>query len=177
MVNKKSISLCMVVYNPYISLIHVVDSVDEIIDEIVIVDQGSDEKESALIKTFLEGKEIGGKSVVYHKTTNKGNADYDRQFCYNLASKEYILAMDADEIIRPDELKKLVSLLEKYDFELTWFLFVNKIKYNGKEIDLKPILADDPHPRLWKKITTFNKQPIPTLIWSNEAHKFPQINT
>ena len=175
MIGEKTISLCMVVYNPGQLLIEAIDSVDEIIDEIILVDQGSSEEESRLMITYLNGKQIGGKSTFYHKTTNKGNADYDRQFCYSLASKEYILALDADETISEENLLKIKKLLSIYSPDCVWFLFKNTIFLDGVVVDLKDLLGDDPHPRLWKKDITVNGQPTPALLWPIEAHQYPNI--
>src|SRR3990167_2909886 len=108
MVNGKSISLCIVVFNQSELAKKAIDSVKSIVDEIVIVDQGSDPEHSVYYKEIAD---------FYSLTTNKGNADYDRQFCYSLPSKEYILALDADEFLTEENLEKLKQLLTDYNPE------------------------------------------------------------
>jgi glycosyltransferase involved in cell wall biosynthesis len=137
-------------------------------DEIVIVDQGSDDEHAQKLKSL---------ATIYHRTTNKGNGDLDRQFCYSLAKKDFILALDADEFIEPEELTAFSDLLQEFNFEVAWFLFKNTISSNGKTIDLQKMLGDDPHPRFWKKIISINGQWVPAMNWPHEAHKFPNIAT
>jgi glycosyltransferase involved in cell wall biosynthesis len=169
MINEHSLSLCMVVYNQSELLEQAIDSVKSIVDEIVIIDQGSTEEHSKKMKEL---------ATIYHKTTNKGNGDYDRQYCYMLANSEFILALDADEIVPKETINYIIELLNsKISFDVLWFLFDNFLKYQDFVVDIKDILGDDPHTRFWRKMTNINGQIVPTLIWANEAHKFPQINT
>lgn len=165
MLGNKSVSLCMVVYNS--SIKETYESVKEIVDEVVIIDQDSSDE-------FVE--EYKQLANIYVATTNKGNADFDRQFCYSLATKEYILAMDSDEVISLEQIERLKKVAEQ-SFECAWFTFNNLVSSNGITIDLKEFLGDDPHPRLWKKLIDKDGQQIPTLVWRSEAHTFPQINT
>lgn len=165
MVKDKTISLCMVVYNQSELTKRAVDSARSKIDEVVIVDQGSSEKESSELQKLAD---------IYIKTTNKGNADFDRNYCYALSTKEYILAMDSDETIEQSEIEKLDKLFE-YDFDVIWFLFKNTLSNNGSIVDLKKLLGDDPHPRLWKKHIEIEGRKISPINWPIEAHKFPDI--
>ena len=106
MVNGKTVSLCMVVYNSSDLCERAINSVKSIIDEVVIVDQGSSASDSEKLKSLAD---------VYLKTTNKGNADYDRQYCYALATKDYILALDADEFFDEVELR-VGTIIKVEDF-------------------------------------------------------------
>jgi len=166
MVNGKTVSLCMVVYNSSDLCERAINSVKSIIDEVVIVDQGSSASDSEKLKSLAD---------VYLKTTNKGNADYDRQYCYALATKDYILALDADEFFDEVELKKINSVFE-YDFHVVWFLFKNLVVHGEVEFDIKDILGgDDPHPRLWKREIEFQGTKTSPVKWPHEAHKFPAM--
>lgn len=166
MVSGKSISLCFVVFNQSDLVQRAVNSVKDIIDEIVIVDQGSDKEHSDKFKLL---------SQQYNYTTNKGNADFDRMFCYQMATKEYILALDADEFLKLETVESIRNLFQ-YDFDCVWFLFENLMKYGDtKIINLKSILGDDPHPRLWRRNINFQGQNVPTLQWPIQAHQFPKI--
>lgn len=167
MINGKSVSLCMVIYNSSELAQNAIDSVGDIIDEVVIVDQGSSIEESTALKSLAD---------VYVKTTNKGNADFDRQYCYAMATKDYVLALDADECIDKENIVKLDDIF-KYDFDIMWFLFKNKCVHGDLTIDLKEILGgDDPHPRLWKRqIDTGGGRMQTPIFWPHGAHQFPQI--
>jgi|SRR5882672_3212571 len=164
----KEVSLCIVSYNNSDGVKAAIDSVRPLIKDVVIVDQGSSSDESIKLKSLAD---------VYMKTTNKGNADYDRQYCYALARSEYILAMDSDEVIETEEVVKLQTLINKYDFDVVWFLFQNFIKFQTFKVDLHDLLHDDPHPRLWKKRFGVNGSSVETMQWPHEAHRFPNINS
>jgi len=166
MINGKTVSLCMVVYNSADLCERAITSVRSIIDEVVIVDQGSSASDSERLKALAD---------VYLRTTNKGNADYDRQYCYALATKDYILALDADECFEQSELDKLPQVFE-YDFHVAWFLFKNLVVHEDLEVNIKDILGgDDPHPRLWKREIDFQGKRQMPVMWPQQAHKFPAI--
>lgn len=169
MINGKTVSLCMVVYNSSDLCEKAIKSVQSICDEIVIVDQGSLASESEKLKSLASN---------YIKTTNKGNADFDRQYCYALATKDYILALDADEYFEEEQLNKIQNIF-KYDFEINWFIFKNLVYTNTEkgevEVNIKDILGDDPHPRLWKREINHQGKPAMPLMWPHEAHQFPAM--
>ena len=174
MINGKSVSLCMVVYNSSDLVENAIKSVKSIVDEIVIVDQGSTPEESAKLKLLAN---------MYYKTTNKGNGDYDRQYCYALATKEYILALDADEAFDEEELARFPQIMQ-YNFDVCWFLFKNFVYFNTNtevgevKVDIKEILGgDDPHPRFWKRRINMQGRDMSPVQWPHTAHQFPQIVT
>lgn len=170
MINGKSVSLCMVVYNDSCEVKKLVEWLkgQQLIDEVVIVDQGSEESESVILESLADQ---------YIKTTNKGNADFDRQFCYSLATKDYIIAFDADEFITEENCVILRKLMNDYEFECLWFKFNNNVTFEDKTVSIKDVLGEDPHPRFWKKLVGDDKRQVPTMIWPTGAHQFPQINT
>lgn len=167
MINGHTVSLCMVIHDSSELCAKAISSVKEIVDEIIIVDQGSNDKDAVALKGMCD---------VYHRTTCKGNADYDRMFCYSLATKEFLLAMDADEVIPPETIAEIVKLF-KYDFDIMWFLFTNYIYFNDKKIDIIDMLGHDPHPRFWKRLAMIDGQPQTPIIWSFEAHMMPQLRS
>jgi glycosyltransferase involved in cell wall biosynthesis len=166
MIAGKTVSLCMVVYNSVELTKRAIESVKGIVDEIVLVDQGS---------TTANGKELEGMATVYHRTTNKGNADYDRMYCYALASKEFILAMDADETVPEETIQHLEKMMNRFEFDVAWFLFDNTVSFNDLKIPLSDILKDDPHPRFWRRLLNIQGKDISPIQWSAEAHTMPRI--
>ena len=169
MINENSVSLCMVVYNDSARVENLVLHMRKhLVDEVVIIDQSSSYEHSEKLKEIAD---------VYFLTRNKGNADYDRNLCYSLASKDYIIAMDGDEFLEEEEIEKLKKLHKDYSPELVWFLFNNLITHGDKEINIKDILGDDPHPRFWKREVVVAGNKIPCVLWPIEAHQFPKINT
>lgn len=133
-----------------------IDSVKPVINETVIVYQGNDE-------TVF--KELTSLSDYCSQTTPKGNADPDRNFAYGLATQEWILALDDDEWVSPELLEKIPRILMT-SADVVWFKFRNLV--DG--VNIKEILGEDPHPRLWR-----NKPNV--IVWPDKAHTFPQINS
>ena len=101
-----SISLCMIVKNEELTLERCLKSIQDIVDEIIIVDTGSTDKT----------KEIA------YKFTNKV---YDFKWCddfskarnysFSKATKEYIMWLDADDVILEKDRVKLQHLKETLD--------------------------------------------------------------
>lgn len=133
-----------------------IDSVKPVINETVIVYQGNDEG------VF---KEISSMADFCIQTTAKGNADPDRNFAYGLATQEWILALDDDEWVSAELLAK-IPRIAMTSGDVIWFKFRNLV--DG--IDIKEILGEDPHPRMWR-----NRPNL--IIWPDKAHTFPQINS
>lgn len=166
MIAGKTVSLCMVVYNSADLAEKAIASVRQYVDDVVIVDQGSDEENSTKLKSL---------STYYCKTTNKGNADYDRMYCYALAPSDFILALDADESVPADTIANLERNLNSFEFDICWFLFDNWVSYDGIRVNLSDMLKDDPHPRFWRKIINIGGKVTPPIIWSVEAHTMPRM--
>jgi hypothetical protein len=138
------------------SLKRTVESARGLVDEVVLIYQGRDQT------VYSEIQKISDFSI---QVAPKGNADPDRNFAYELASKEWILALDDDEHL-PDETKAFIARIIMSPTDVVWFRFVNLI--DG--VDIKDILGDDPHPRLWRK-----RQGL--IDWPAKAHTFPPINS
>lgn len=155
------ISLCMVVRNEGKRLPKLFGICKEFVSQIVVFDQDSDDNTVDVCREH---------NAYIHKTTRKSLADSDRQDCYNIATGDMVLALDGDEY--PDT--KLRNLLKgikegKPEYDVYWFKFLNLV--NG--VDIKEVLGDDWHPRLWVR----NDTRPPVVIWPDKAHTFPQINT
>lgn len=98
-----TISLCMIVRNEENGLERCLTSVRDIVDEIVIVDTGSEDRT----------KEIAEKcgAVVYDFEWINDFAAA-RNFSFSKATQEYILWLDADDIIREEDQEKFKQLKE-----------------------------------------------------------------
>jgi hypothetical protein len=137
------------------NLKRMLDSARPIVSEVVILYQGRDGD------TFRQIKELANFAYM---VSPKGNADPDRNFAYGLATKEWVLALDDDEWL-PEETQKFIAQVTLSKADLVWFNFTNLI--DG--VDIKEILGEDPHPRLWR-----NQQGI--INWPGQAHTYPQVN-
>lgn len=147
------ISLCMVIHNQGNYLRRALTSAKDLVNEIVIVDQGSTDQTVNIAKEFAD--------VLVRKRL-KGNADPDREYCASLARGEWILFLDADEYLSPMLQKKIPKLAVDRFMDVFWIKFKNLV--NGR--DIKDILGDDWHPRLYRK---------GAVVWSAQAHVHPEI--
>ncbi|MCR8845361.1 glycosyltransferase [Paenibacillus sp. SC116] len=94
------ISLCMIVKNEEESLQRCLDSVSDIVDEVIIVDTGSTDN------TKLIAGQNGAKLYNFEWVDDFSAA---RNFAFSKATKEYILWLDADDVI---ESKDRIALKE-----------------------------------------------------------------
>jgi len=145
----------MVVHNEEKTLRRAIQSAKDLVNEIVIVDQSSTDR------TFEIAKELG--DIVVRKRL-KGNADPDREYCATLARGEWILFLDADEYLSPRLKSKIPKIAKNGFLDVFWIRFENFV--DG--VNIKEILGDDFHPRLYKK---------GAVVWLPEAHVYPKIRS
>lgn len=151
----------MVVRNAEERLSKLLTQMASSVDEIIVVDQNSTDK------TVKIAEKHGAKII---HTTPKGFADPDRDYCYSLATTEWILALDPDETPDADFMSNLRQFVREKSVDVYWFIFDNTV--DG--VDISEILGPDPHPRLWRRLNTNGE---PTLRWPSTAHTHPSINT
>lgn len=96
-----SISLCMIVKNEEAVLRRCLESVKDAVDEIIILDTGSEDQTVEIAKTFT--------NHVYHFTWID-DFSAARNASYAFASKDYQLWLDADDVLPEEELQKLIDL-------------------------------------------------------------------
>jgi tetratricopeptide (TPR) repeat protein len=100
---KDTISLCMIVKNEENNLAKCLISIKALVDEMIIIDTGSTDRTKAIAKNY------GAKTYDFAWTGNFGEA---RNFSLLQASSDWILILDADEVISPSDhtfLKELVK--------------------------------------------------------------------
>ena len=102
----KSISLCLIAKNEEEVIGRCIESVIDIIDEIIVVDTGSTDK------TIEVAEKYGAK--VYNFTWIDDFAAA-RNYSFSKASKEYIFWLDADDILFPGDKEKFKELKESLD--------------------------------------------------------------
>lgn len=96
-----TISLCMIVKNEQDTLERCLQSVRDIVDEIVIVDTGSTD----------QSKEIAGKWISHVIDFEWiDNFAAARNFSFAKATMDYILWLDADDVLLPVDSQKLLDL-------------------------------------------------------------------
>lgn len=96
-----SLSLCMIVKNEEKTLSRCLDSVKNIVDEIIIVDTGSSDQSIEIAKHY-------GSKIYHFQWVDDFSAA--RNFAFSHAQKDYILTMDADDVFSEADSKKLQEL-------------------------------------------------------------------
>ena len=79
------------------------DSVKNVVDEMILVDTGSTDRTEEICKEYT--------NKIYHFSWNDDFASA-RNYSFSKASKDYILWLDADDVILPKDNEKLVKLKE-----------------------------------------------------------------
>ena len=117
MIEPITISLCMIVKNEEDTLAECLSSVKDMVDEIVIVDTGSSDKTKEIAGRFTE-------KVYDFEWIDDFSAA--RNFSFSKATKEYILWLDADDVLLEEDRLKFFNLKHTIDKNLD----VVMMKYN-----------------------------------------------
>ena len=100
------ISLCMIVKNEEKVLGRCLESAKELADEIVIVDTGSEDRTREIAGSYT--------SLVY-EIPWRDNFSQARNFSFSMATKEYCMWLDADDVISEENRRKLLEYKGKMD--------------------------------------------------------------
>lgn len=149
-----TISLCMIVKDEEDVLERCLNSVSQLVDEIVIADTGSTDKT----------KEIAGKftdKIYDFKWIDDFSAA--RNFAFEKATMDYIFWMDADDIILPEDHIKFRKLKD----ELTPDIDIVMMHYNTAFDDQGRATFSYYRERLSKRILNFK--------WHEPVHEYLQI--
>ncbi|MDQ1147984.1 glycosyltransferase involved in cell wall biosynthesis [Bacillus sp. SORGH_AS 510] len=101
-----TISLCMIVKNEEEVLANCLQSIQKICDEIIIVDTGSTDRTKEIAKQFTD-------KVLDFKWIDDFSAA--RNFAFSQATMDYILWLDADDVLLPNEQEKFHKLKATLD--------------------------------------------------------------
>lgn len=96
-----SISLCMIVKNEEQTLGRCLSSIDGVVDEIVIVDTGSTDRTKHIAGQF---------GAVIRDFAWIDDFAAARNFAFAQATKDYILWLDADDVVEAEDRQKLLAL-------------------------------------------------------------------
>ena len=97
------ISLCMIARNEEQLLADCLDSVKDLVEEIIFVDTGSEDQTVAIASIYT--------NRIFHNPW-KDNADELRNFSLGLATQEWILVLDADEELPKQSCDAIHALLK-----------------------------------------------------------------
>ena len=101
-----NLSLCMIVKDEEKVIKRCLDTVKDIVDEIIIVDTGSNDNTIEIVKEYTD-------KIYYFKWID--DFSKARNFSFSKASKDYILWLDADEYLDEENREKLKKLKVNLD--------------------------------------------------------------
>ncbi|MGN7455480.1 glycosyltransferase [Paenibacillus pasadenensis] len=101
-----TISLCMIVKNEEAVLARALSSVREVVDEIVIADTGSEDRTAEIAASF------GARVEPFEWIDDFAAA---RNFSFSHAKMDYILWLDADDYVEPQDAERLLELKRTLD--------------------------------------------------------------
>ena len=150
-----TISLCMIVKNEEAVIARCLNSLKGIVDEIIIVDTGSTDNTKEIVKGFTD-------KVFDFKWIDDFSAA--RNCSFSKATKDYILWLDADDVILEEDREKFIQLKK----ELDPMIDIVMMKYNVGFDEHGNITLSYFRERLSKR--TMNCK------WHEPVHEYLEIN-
>lgn len=115
---QNSLSLCLITKDEEKNIARCIDSVKDIVDEIVVVDTGSKDKTVEIAKSF--GEKVKVINAKWEDDFSKA-----RNIAIENATSDWILFLDADEEIKKEDVGKIRPLLSDDTVEAYILKFVN----------------------------------------------------
>ncbi len=132
----ETISLCMIVKNEETMLAQCLESVSEVVDEIIIVDTGSEDRTVEIAKRY-------GARVYHHPWED--NFSLARNQSLGYATCDWIFILDADEVLTKEDHAKLRQATHIPDLNLISVSVHNKHPLTGEFASFLPSV------RLWRR--------------------------
>lgn len=151
-----TISLCMIVKNEARILRRCLDSVADLVDEIIIVDTGSTDDTKKIAAEYTA-------KLYDFKWIDDFSAA--RNFAFSKATKEYIYSADADEVLDEENRERFRMLKEGLlpEIEIVQMKYANQLQfrtvYNYDE---------EYRPKLFKRVREF--------VWEAPIHETVRVN-
>lgn len=151
-----TISLCMIVKNEEAILERCLDSIKDLMDEIIIVDTGSTDNTRAIALKYTD--------LVYDFSWCEDFAAA-RNFSFSKATKEYIYAPDADEFIDDTNHRRFAMLKAAMlpEIEIVQMKYVTPPEFNTVQNASKEL-----RPKLFRRLRTFT--------WINPVHETVRLD-
>jgi glycosyltransferase involved in cell wall biosynthesis len=159
-----SISLCMIVKNEEEHLEKCLNSVKELVDEIVIVDTGSSDSTKKIAKRYTD-------KVFDFKWVN--NFSKARNESLKHATKDWILVLDADEVINQEDHAKIKQAIHKADERTGGVSLIQRTyTHSSNEKDFVPLQDPSCVQPYLVSVEGFIPRPITRLFRNNKAFQF-----
>lgn len=152
-----TISLCMIVKNEERVLARCLDSIKELMDEIIIVDTGSSDRTKEIAKKYTD------KVYDFFWQDDFSSA---RNFSFSKANMEYIYVADADEVMDEENRERFRQLKEVLlpEIDIVQMYYCNQLQYNTTYNFDKEY-----RPKLYKRIREFR--------WYDPIHESVRLET
>lgn len=137
----KTLSVVFATFNEEENLGAALESVKDIADEIIVVDGTSTDKTVEIAKKYGANVKI---------TINKPNFHINKQMAIDMASKDWILQLDADERLTPELKKEILSTISNSQLTLNGYWIPRKNWFLGRFL-MKGGVYPDYTLRLYKK--------------------------
>ncbi len=105
MKTKATLSVTLATYNESKNIVHCLQAIEDIASEIIVVDGQSQDDTVLLVKKFKKARVIS--------TTNKPMFHLNKQLGIDACKGDWILQLDADEVVDQPLKKEIISLLQK----------------------------------------------------------------
>lgn len=118
-----TISICMIVKNEEAVLERCLDNFSKAADEIIIVDTGSTDRTQEIAAKYT--------NQIFPYVW-KGDFAHARNFSFSKATMDYILCIDADEVLDDENLEKLLHLKKVLlpEIDIVQMYYCNQLQYN-----------------------------------------------
>ena len=146
-----TISLCMIVKNEEKVLARCLDTIADLVDEIIIVDTGSSDRT----------KEIAARYTgLLYDFVWEDDFSAARNFAFSKATKEYIYSADADEVLSQENRERFRILKETLltEIEIVQMKYGNQLQY-GTVYNFD----EEYRPKLFKRLREF--------VWEGPVHE------
>ncbi len=149
-------SLCMIVKNEEAVLARCLDSIRDIMDEIIIVDTGSSDRTKEIASKYTDR--------IYDFPWIDDFAAA-RNFAFSKASGDYIYSADADELIDEENREKFKILKDALlpEIDIVQMIYTNQLQYNTTYNYDKEL-----RPKLYRRLRTF--------VWEDPLHESVRLS-
>ena len=151
-----TVSLCMIVKNEERILRRCLDSIVDLVDEVVIVDTGSEDATKQIAEEY-------GAAIYDFKWIDDFSAA--RNYAFSKATKEYIYSADADEVLDEENRNRFRLLKENLlpEIELVQMKYRNQLKFNTVYN-----FDEEYRPKLFKRLREF--------VWEAPIHETVRLS-
>lgn len=116
-----SISLCMIVKNEEKVLSRCLECIKDVVDEVIIVDTGSTDKTKEIARSYTD------KVYDFKWVDDFSKA---RNYSFSKATKDYILWLDADDVVLEKDIEKFIDLKKTLNKNVDMVMMKYNLTYN-----------------------------------------------